>query len=264
MKKLFLSLHLLFFSFPFSVVSQVIPLPNAHSHNDYKQQHPLNDAMNCGFTSFEADVFLRHDSLIVAHLSPLFKTQTLETLYLKPLYDSVLKHGGTAYYHYNHPVILLVDIKTNADETYLALKKVLEKYSAILSRYKSGKTEERAVTVILSGNRPFSLVKNENDRFAFIDENLIVIGSDNFESNYSPLASTKYSNVLHWKGNGIIPKEEERQLISLVTLAHMQGKKVRLWASPENKEVWKELLKCSVDQINTDELVELKDFLLKK
>ncbi|WP_317193247.1 hypothetical protein [Mucilaginibacter segetis] len=47
-----------------------------------------------------------------------------------------------------------------------------------------------------------------------------------------------------------------------MALAHKFGKRVRLWASPENTAVWKELLSCGVDLINTDKLAELKKFLL--
>jgi hypothetical protein len=42
------------------------------------------------------------------------------------------------------------------------------------------------------------------------------------------------------------------------------GAKVRLWASPERKAVWDELLKCGVDLINTDQLVTLKNYLNEK
>ena len=39
------------------------------------------------------------------------------------------------------------------------------------------------------------------------------------------------------------------------------GEKVRLWASPEKKIVWDELLKCGVDLINTDRLATLRKYL---
>ncbi|MES1249631.1 MAG: alkaline phosphatase, partial [Chitinophaga rupis] len=40
---------------------------NAHSHNDYEQKIPFWLAYNEGFGSIEADIFLRGDSLVVAH-----------------------------------------------------------------------------------------------------------------------------------------------------------------------------------------------------
>ena len=59
-----------------------------------------------------------------------------------------------------------------------------------------------------------------------------------------------------------MPVKERDKLHSFVNMAHKQGKKVRLWASPEREEVWRELLACGVDLINTDELIVLKQFLL--
>ncbi len=59
-----------------------------------------------------------------------------------------------------------------------------------------------------------------------------------------------------------MPDDQRRKLCSYVLMAHKYGKKVRLWASPENDRVWAELLKCGVDLINTDKLSQLKTFLL--
>ena len=47
-----------------------MPLPNAHAHNDYLHRHPLTDALDRGFTSVEADVFLRGHELYLGHLRP--------------------------------------------------------------------------------------------------------------------------------------------------------------------------------------------------
>jgi glycerophosphoryl diester phosphodiesterase len=253
------------FLFSFTLKAQIIPLDHAHAHNDYKHKQPLTDAINNGFTSVEADVFLKNNRLIVAHISPFFKNKkTLESLYLKPLSDSIAKNHGKVYSLYTEPVILLIDIKTNADETYKVLKPLLEKYSSILTSYENGEFIKRAVTIILSGNKPYALISNEKKRFAFIDENLMNISENHYSSYYCPVSSTKYSNLLSWNGRGNIPENEKMNLKVLVDLAHAQGKKVRLWASPENENVWKELLISGVDLINTDHLEKLKNFLLKE
>jgi hypothetical protein len=38
--------------------AEVTPLPNAHAHNDYHHPRPLLDALDAGFCSVEADVFV--------------------------------------------------------------------------------------------------------------------------------------------------------------------------------------------------------------
>ncbi|MCW3102921.1 MAG: hypothetical protein JWO09_1361 [Bacteroidetes bacterium] len=242
--------------------SQVKQLRNAHAHNDYKHRHPLCDAMRCGFTSFEADVFLRRGKLIVAHLSPFLNYKTAEQLYFQPLYDSLVKNKGSVYASGTSPVILLIDIKSDADKTYAALKPLLEKYASMLTWAGDGIVHAGAVTVILSGHKPYAALQKESHRLAFIDQPLLNVAEPAKDSSVYALASCKYSSLISWKGKGDIDKAEENNLKALVALTHAQGKKVRLWASPENKEVWAMLLKNGVDLINTDELEELKEFLL--
>jgi hypothetical protein len=246
-----------------TVLAQSIPLPNAFAHNDYCHEHPLFDALKNGYTNIEADIFLEEGDLIVAHINPFFRSdKTLEALYLKPLSECIAKNNGQVYKGYSDPVILMIDIKTGAGNTYKALKVLLEKYRSILSSYDHGKVLRRAVTVVLSGHKPYKMIKNEENRLAFIDEDLRRTGMDTTATNVYTLSSCKYSKLLKWTGQGDFPKEERKKLCDYVKMAHRFGKKVRLWASPEKNTVWRELLNCGVDLINTDKLVALKDFLI--
>jgi hypothetical protein len=250
---------------PLIVCSQSVPLPNAFAHNDYFHKHPLFDALDNGYTNIEADIFLRDDQFVVAHINPYFKeNRTLEILYLKPLLDRIASNGGQVYKGYDSPVTLLIDIKTDAERTYQALKPLLEKYRSILTSYKNGRVVTRQVTIVLSGNKPYEMIKAENNRLAFIDEDLRDAARDTTFKNVATMASCKYSKLIKWNGTGIMPGMEKKLLQLYVTIAHKNGKRVRLWASPENKAVWQELLNCGVDLINTDKLVLLKDFLLNK
>jgi hypothetical protein len=62
------------------------PLAAAHAHNDYEHDRPLFDALEHGFTSVEADVWLVDGELRVAHdLEDAKPGVTLESLYLDPL-----------------------------------------------------------------------------------------------------------------------------------------------------------------------------------
>ena len=244
--------------------SQLIPLPNAFAHNDYSHKHPLFDALQNGYTNIEADIFLRHNNLVVAHINPYFKShRQLENLYLKPLLDHINENHGEVYAGYNKPVTLMIDIKTEANSTYTALKPLLEKYRPILTRYENGQVIPGLVTVVLSGHKPYDMIKAEDNRLAFIDEDLRKAARDTSSANVYKMASCKYSNLLKWKGQGNISMAEQQRLCAYVSIAHRCGEKVRLWASPENKVVWNELLKCGVDLINTDKLVALKNFLIK-
>jgi len=43
------------------------PLLRAHSHNDYAHTRPLLDALDQGFCSVEADIYLENGQLLVGH-----------------------------------------------------------------------------------------------------------------------------------------------------------------------------------------------------
>jgi hypothetical protein len=71
---------------------EVISLPGAHAHNDYKHARPLLDALAHGFASVEADVFLVDGELLVGHdPSELRSGRTLTSLYLEPLRNRIRK-----------------------------------------------------------------------------------------------------------------------------------------------------------------------------
>lgn len=257
--KLFILLLPIFISL--NVYPQNISLPNAYAHNDYWHKRPLYDALDMGFTHIEADIYLRDNKLVVAHVLPRLRMhKTLDSLYLKPLLACINGIGKD-----NHcpdfPVTLMIDIKSDANETYLALKQLLEKYRPFLSVCKGGIFKQGKITIVLTGHKPIALLKAEKDRLAFVDEDLLQVKKDTLGQNFYQTASCRYSHILNWKGNGPIPYIEHQRLCTYVAEAHRYGKKVRLWASPENSMVWRALLDCGVDLINTDQLEKLKDFL---
>lgn len=246
--------------------TQCIVLPNAFAHNDYWHRRPLLDALDNGFTHVEADIYLRRGALIVTHiLHPVFynRYRTLERLYLKPVQERIRSNGGSVYPADSRPLILMIDIKTNAKRTYKVLAALLEQYRPILTEYKEGSVIRRQVTVVLTGHKPYYLAKEKN-RVVFIDEDLIRTECDTSISDVFPIASCRYTRLLGWNGTGTMPEAEKKRLCSFVQFAHRQGKKVRLWASPEREAVWKELLDCGVDLINTNKLERLKKFLINR
>jgi hypothetical protein len=243
--------------------AQNASLANAYAHNDYWHKRPLLDALDNGFTYVEADVYLRDNQLLVAHILPRFKrAKTLEELYLVPLAKYVAGHKKKPgdYSNRSGCITLMIDIKSGATKTYEALELLLNKYSAILTGYKDGQLTTRGITVVITGHKPIQLITDQQDRLVFMDEDLKLAGKDSSVNIY-PIASCKYSSLLQWRGKGAITTEEIQRLKYYVAQAHRNGRKVRLWASPESEQVWSELLQCNVDLINTNKLVKLRKFL---
>jgi hypothetical protein len=246
--------------------AQARPLVRAHAHNDYLHERPLLDALSHGFCSVEADVFLLDGTLLVAHeRSELKADRTLEGLYLDPLLRRVRENGGRVFSG-GPDFTLLVDFKSEGEETYDALDRVLAGYAEMLTNFKEGKVEKKAVTVIVSGNRAWERISADTTRYAGVDGRLSDLSS-NRPSHLMPLVSDNWEQNFTWEGRGPMPEAERTKLRRFVQEAHKKGRRVRFWAtpdrpSPERTALWIELLAAGVDYIGTDDLAGLTTFLL--
>ena len=236
------------------------PLPQAHAHNDYYHTRPLLDAVECGFCSFEADIFLVNEQLLVGHFPFELKPEcSLQSLYLDPLRKLVTANGGRVYKG-GPEVTLLIDIKNKGEQTWARLREVLAEYDDILSEVNNGKVTRRAVRVIISGDRPQQAIAATTRRFAGIDGRLSDLGSDK-PPHLMPLISDRWSSHFEWFGEGEFPAEQRVKLQRYVKQTHAAGRRIRFWATPDRPSVWSELQKAGVDHINADDLNGLKNYL---
>lgn len=233
-------------------------LPHSHSHNNYEQGLPLVDALSRGFASIEADVVFLDGELYVAHgaddVRP-GRTPTLTSLYLDPLREVVRSHGGSVYGPSDPPLQLLVDVKTEAYETYAALDEVLRRYSDMLTVWTDGVVSPGAVTVVLSGNRALDVIEGAPARYVAIDGRIL-----DDRAGVAPEAMPLVSE--DWERLG--PPTEEGRLAAarrVVERMHAEGRKVRFWATPESEEVWRSLIAMGVDYIGTDDPERLEGLL---
>ena len=240
------------------------PLVNAHAHNDYEHTRPLQDALERGFGSIEADVWLVDGRLLVAHNRAATKPErTLEALYLDPLRLRIVKNGGRVYAG-GPSLTLLVDVKSDATNTWLALRSVLRRYEGMLTRVSGDRTYTNAITVIVSGNRARELMETETNRLAAYDGRLADLESG-APAPFIPLVSDNWSQLSKWRGGagGPLPASDAQKLAEAVAKAHAQGRRIRFWGAPDTQEVWTVFRKAGVDLLNADDLDGLRDFLLK-
>jgi len=218
-------------------------LERAHAHNDYEHNRPLFDALDHGFKSVEADIWLVDGELIIAHdpedvPQAVQEGRTLESLYLEPLRQTIEQNGGSVYPGDPDYFTLLIDIKSEAEPTYLALHEVLQEYSDIFTTFGPDGVQDGRLS----------------DLGVATDQTFVPLISDNFTNHFT------------WTGEGPMPEEEREKLIAIVETAHANDQRVRFWATPEGprkarEAVWAELLAAGVDYINTDNLKALERFL---
>ncbi len=270
--------YVVFVALAFGADAPIKPVFRAHAHNDYLHARPLADALAHGFWSVEADVWLTNGILLVAHDSD--KTSpngTLQKLYLDPLraFVKTNKVGlagrrGPGASHADGavrtpppalpPITLLIDVKSEAEPTWAALRDVLKDYRDILTRFESNTIHTNAVMAIISGDRAEATMRGEAVRYAALDGRLPDL-ENNPPVALVPLISDNWTKQFKWRGTGQLPDDERMKLRDLVARTHAQGRRIRLWAVPDNARGWKELGDAGVDLLNTDKLAEMEEFL---
>lgn len=236
------------------------PLPSAHSHNDYEQKRPLQEALDHGFASVEADIHLVDGALLVAHDRAQAKPgRTLESLYLAPLHQRVTAHHGAV-----HPGLarftLLIDVKGNPEGTYAVLDPLLRKHKEVLTRFTPDQTHPGPITVILSGARPTALVAAQAERYCAIDGRPQDLDGG-VSTHLVPMISESWSTAFGPIQGNALTQATRDALQAYVRRAHAQGRVVRFWGAPDREWFWAELQQAGVDYLNTDRIPALAAFL---
>ncbi|MGQ1840183.1 phosphatidylinositol-specific phospholipase C/glycerophosphodiester phosphodiesterase family protein [Kocuria turfanensis] len=244
------------------------PLAQAHAHNDYEHDRPLLDALEHGFTSVEADVWLVEGELRVAHDAwELAEAPTLEEAYLAPLAGLVSPNGKQLYPGHDGDFQLLIDIKSEGPATWAAIEEELAEHKKFITGYHQGEIKDRAVEAVISGNRPLADMQAATTRYSFYDGRSTDLASA-LAPQFMPLVSENWTKLFTWQGVGEMPAVERETLHQYVETAHAAGYRVRFWATndiagPARENLWTELQAAGVDHINTDDLPGLQEFLTR-
>jgi len=228
---------------------------HAHSHNDYHQQNPFFSAYGEQFGSMEADVFLLKGKLLIGHDSAeLTERRTLESMYIMPMANAIAKNGGSVFKDKSKKLQLLIDIKTDSIHTLNALVGLLKKYPSVI--------QNKSIRIVITGNRPAEKLFTSYPSFIWFDGDA--------GKNYSipalsriALLSDDFSDYSKWTGNDYMPDSVKRIITTLTNKAHLLKKPIRFYATPDDTQAWKELVKLKVDFINTDHIAGLSDFFAR-
>ncbi|PWJ57204.1 alkaline phosphatase [Dyadobacter jejuensis] len=227
---------------------------NAHSHNDYEQQFPFELAYKQGFGSIEADVYAVNDSLFVAHdRKDIRSDRSLISLYLKPIHDLLQQHHGKIYKNSDQELQLLIDLKTDGALTIPILVKELKNFPALTA-------PGCPVKIVLSGSTPAPADFDQYPDYILYDgrPEITYTASQLKRVGLISQAFYKYSK---WNGKGVLTDEDKRKVNEVIEKVHSQGKKIRLWATPDAVNPWKMLMNLGLDYINTDHVQELGAYL---
>ncbi|UAJ14707.1 PI-PLC domain-containing protein [Aquirufa lenticrescens] len=220
------------------------PLLKAHAHNDYEHERPFFDAFQLGFGSIEADVYAVNGQLLVGHeRNQLSLNRNLKDLYIDPIIR-VLKANKEGNFHQ-----LLIDSKTSADSTLPLIIAALKPHAEII--------QQKGFRIVISGNRPKPSQYIESPAWITFDGH----SDERFPTNKVVLESESMLKFGFWGGQGPIPAALKEKLKNYVDQVHANGRKVRLWATPDSLLGYQALLDIGVDYIGTDKLSLLADYL---
>lgn len=226
----------------------------AHSHNDYEQKKPFDEAYNQQFGSIEADLFLVNDTLFTAHnREDITATRTFSRLYLQPILQKVQANNGNIYAQEDLKLQLLIDLKTPAEETLKALV-------ALLSPHESIFVPKGPVKIVISGNTPAPENFSQYPDFIFFDGRPN-IAYTNEQLKKIGLISQAFQKYSRWNGEGDLTEKDRKALSKVIEQTHTLDKKIRFWATPDNINTWKAMMNLKVDFLNTDKVVQMGDYL---
>ncbi|MEW2357528.1 hypothetical protein [Spirillospora sp. NPDC029432] len=219
-----------------------------HAHNDYENEHPLDDALENGATSVEADLFLEEGGrLEVKHNDPKgSRADTLLELYLKPLTERITEQGSV-HRGYDAPFELFIEAKdSDKAGVYEQVAKDINSLDPPLASNvhvvlpKPANYDPERNTI---GNTPMPA----NIRFsASLTDDCVIPewltpgkpGYDARVANRVTVLNGEFAKCVDRspKGTWTIDPSEHKYLNDLVANAHAMGRKVRIWGAPDGRE----------------------------
>lgn len=239
------------------------------AHRDDAHDRPLLDAVAAGVRAVEVDVWLSGGQLLVGHdADELHPGRTLTSLYLQPA--AALARTASAGSPSAFALLLVVDVKTDAEATWRALATALEPFADVLTCWEDGDVHLRAVTVVVSGERATGVMAASRRRLAAYDGRPLDLTTCERAPRppvgLVPMVSADWSLVVGWDGSLPVPAAARRTVLTMVGAAHAGGCALRFWGTPDTEgarrqAVWSLLRECGVDHINSDDLPGLARFL---
>ncbi|MEZ4932123.1 MAG: hypothetical protein R2788_08400 [Saprospiraceae bacterium] len=234
-------------------MSRTLDFILAHSHNDYEQKKPLYTALEHGFNSIEIDIIRYGNQLIVSHDNKdLPNKPNIQDLYLNPLKKHLNENNEIN-------IWLLIDIKEYDDQVLDVLHDLITEYEPLFKkRYSSEK--EKPLQILLSGDLPRQeIMENDTYVFFFLDGRVDDMGK-RYDSTLMPLVSSNFSHHTKWTGKEKMDKKEFEAVAAIVKAVQAENKKIRFWATPDKKRVWKKLQRLGVDVIGVDHIEQFDRF----
>lgn len=220
-----------------------------HAHNDYEKPYPLINALKHRVFSIEADVFFGEHDLYIAHnRRDINSTKTLNALYIQPIITLFSQNKGYISTDTSYQLALVIDIKEKGEQVIQQLIKLLKPYTLQFNR----RINRHAVQIIISGDR------GPLQKWTGYPEYLYFDGRPNEE--YDTLVLQRIAMISDSYAHYANSVDKRK---SVINKTHTQGKPLRFWGIPDNKQTWDLLHSLGVDIVNTDAVETCSQYFKK-
>ncbi|MBL8752151.1 MAG: hypothetical protein JNK15_02525 [Planctomycetes bacterium] len=142
------------------------------------------------------------------------------------------------------------------------LQRELAAFAPMLTRWTTAGEHVGAVTVVLSGARPWREVAAAAERHCALDGRLRDLDTVPAPpATLVPWISDSFASVSDWSGSDELLPAERTRIADLAARAHAQGRELRFWGAPDRPEAWRALRELGVDRIGTDRPAAAAAFL---
>jgi hypothetical protein len=188
----------------------------AYAHNDYRNERPLERAIELGFQGVEVDYYVEDGELRVGHDPDETRPgRTVESMYLIPLRERVRREGTVL--PGGRTFILNVESKREGMSTYEALHELLSRYEDMLTVVRDGRVEPGPVQVILVGWYPpldylarqpvrytavqlhYEDLADDHERYPSHLVKLIRVFTSGVRARCRPEWRSEWSGLRHWR-----------------------------------------------------------------
>lgn len=290
------------------------PLP-CISHNDESRSVPLFEAISNGCTGVEADIYLRNGNQVLVGHRQFWLTaeRTVSNMYISPLAQIVSRIEGKPANEVGvfdrdpkKSLVMMFDFKERgtADDLYRALEVELKPLRELkaLSHVEDGAFVASAITIVVSGDAPFQMIKQSTTNDIFFDSPLRWIWKDHsssldadaesspearagsgqgyggteelknaheFDDTNSYFASMSFAHS-YWPPLFGLSKIQKKEMKEQVEAAHAHGLKVRYWGTYDwpwtkiRERLWRFFGEAKVDIWNVDDLAWYSKDLWRK
>lgn len=246
--------------------SQVEIMSNMVLNKEFVSDKDIYSTFTEGVVHYEAQIMYIYGEVFVTSQMPdsaNHKMPTFRSSYLLPIYSQYKKNGGKVHENYDGEMYLFLNIKFDAKKTYQKLWEQLSPYNELLTYRTGNQWHDGKVRIVFVGNAPMRILQQERVSFAAAQGTIADL-EKNYDSKVMPFIGIDFQTDLSWNGVGKMPFDQFMKFKEVITKAHQQGKKVRVYNCPNEENIWDVMVTSGVDLVNCSEPEAFSAFLKSK